>query len=64
MIVIGDGVVSCEIELFVVIVFVGFEGVGWRVVSEVGVSVYSVFEIVVKELLDIDVLLCGVVFIV
>lgn len=33
-------------------------------VSEVGVLVYLVFEFVLKELFDFDVLICGVVFIV
>ena len=58
---IGDGVASRETESLVAIALAGFEGVGWRVVSEAGASVYSASEIAAKELPDIDVSLRGAV---
>lgn len=66
LIVIGNGIVSCEIDKLVgevikVVVNLKLQKV---VVSEVGVLVYLVFEFVVREFLELDVLLCGVVLIV
>jgi uncharacterized protein len=58
---IGDGVASRETESLVATALAGFEGVGWRVVSEAGASVYSASEIAAKELPDIDVSLRGAV---
>ena len=58
---IGDGVASRETESLVASALDGLEGVGWRVVSEAGASVYSASEIAGKELPDIDVSLRGAV---
>ena len=58
---IGDGVASRETESLVGSALGGLEGVGWRVVSEAGASVYSASEIAAKELPDIDVSLRGAV---
>ena len=57
----GDGVASRETESLVASALDGLEGVGWRVVSEAGASVYSASEIAGKELPDIDVSLRGAV---
>lgn len=66
LVVIGNGIVLCEIECFFFDVQKQFLKVIVQkvIVSEVGVFVYFVFELVVQEFLDFDVLLCGVVFIV
>ena len=58
---IGDGTASRETEAFVASSMSGVSGVGWRVVSEAGASVYSASELAAKELPSIDVSLRGAV---
>ena len=58
---IGDGTASRETEAFVASSMSGVSGVGWRVVSEAGASVYSASELAAKELPNIDVSLRGAV---
>lgn len=58
---IGDGTASRETEAFVASSMSGLSGVGWRVVSEAGASVYSASELAAKELPNIDVSLRGAV---
>lgn len=66
LIVIGNGIVSCEIDKLVGELIKKYLGMKLIkiMVSEVGVLVYFVFELVVKEFFELDVFLCGVVFIV
>ena len=65
---VGDGVGTREAERMVAAALAGWKsestsksGIGWRVVSECGASVYSASELAIAELPDLDVSLRGAV---